>query len=73
MLSHWGFHDASGDIDPYGYGRSVIFALECTLSVLGPPERALSAGGEVTQIALRLLAPLLFALALLAVRVRVKR
>lgn len=73
VLSQWGFHDPQGDIHPHGYGRSLMFALESALSVLRQPERAMSAGGEMTQIALRLLGPLLFALALLAIRARVKR
>ncbi|MCA1697674.1 MAG: hypothetical protein LC790_01725 [Actinobacteria bacterium] len=70
-LSWWGFHDPHGH--PRGYGRSLLFALESALSVLRPPETRLSAGGEITQISLRLLGPLLFGLALLAVRARVKR
>ena len=73
VLSHSGFHNAHGDIQAHGYGRSLIFALESALSVLRPPKRAMSAGGELTQIALRLLGPLLFALALLAIRARIKR
>ena len=59
--------------DPRNYGRSLLFAIESALSVLRPPQTGLSAGGEVVQIALRLLGPLLFGLALLSVRARIKR
>jgi hypothetical protein len=71
VLSWCGFHDPLGH--PRGYGRSLLFATESALSVLRPPEISLSAGGEIIQISLRLLGPLLFGLALLAVRARVKR
>jgi hypothetical protein len=71
VLSWWGFHDPPDH--PRGYGRSLLFAIESSLSVLRPPQTGLSAGGEVTQISLRLLGPLLLGLALLAVRARVKR
>ena len=59
--------------DERNYGRSLLFAVQSSLSLLRPPETSLTAGGEVVQIALRLLGPLLFGLALLAVRTRVKR
>jgi hypothetical protein len=38
-----------------------------------PPDAGLSASGEIVQIALRMLGPLLFGLTLLAIRARVKR
>jgi hypothetical protein len=44
-----------------------------SISLLRAPEAKLSAGGELVQIALRLLGPLFFGLALLALRGRVKR
>jgi hypothetical protein len=67
LLSWFGFHD------PYDYGQAVLFATESSISVLRPPESSLSAGGQAVQICLRLLGPLFFGLALLAVRARVKR
>jgi hypothetical protein len=67
LLRWFGFHEE------LGYGRSLLFAIESSLSLLRPPETGLSASGEVIQITLRLLGPLLFGLALLAVRARVKR
>jgi hypothetical protein len=51
----------------------VLFAIHSSLNVFRPPQTGLSAGGEMVQICLRLLGPLLFGLALLAVRARVKR
>jgi uncharacterized protein YjbI with pentapeptide repeats len=71
MLSWYGFHDPPGHAR--GYGRALLFAIESAISVLRPPETDLSTSGEITQISLRLLGPLLLGLALLAVRARVKR
>jgi hypothetical protein len=67
LLFSFGFHQA------HSPGRSLLFAIESSLSLLRPPDSGLSAGGEVVQIALRLLGPLFFALAVLAVRARVRR
>jgi hypothetical protein len=67
LLVWFGFHE------PRTYGRSMLFAIHSALSVFRPPETGLSAGGEIVQIALRLLGPLLLGLTLLAVRARVKR
>jgi uncharacterized protein YjbI with pentapeptide repeats len=67
LLWWFGFHD------PMSYGRSLIFAVESAISVLRPPDEALSAAGQVVQIVLRLAGPLLFGLGLLAIRARVKR
>jgi hypothetical protein len=67
LLWWFGFHN------PMSYGRSLIFAVESAISVLRPPDEALSAGGQVVQIALRLAGPLLFGLGLLAIRGRVRR
>jgi hypothetical protein len=55
------------------FGRSLLFSLESSVSLLRAPETKLTAGGEVVQIVLRLAGPLFFALALLALRGRVKR
>jgi hypothetical protein len=67
LLYWFGFHE------PRGYGRSLLFALESSISLLRAPETGLSAGGQIVQITLRLLGPLFFGLALLAIRARVKR
>ena len=65
---HWyGFHEE------INYGRALLFAAESSLSILKAPDANLSAGGQVVQLSLRLLGPLFFGLALLAVRARVKR
>jgi hypothetical protein len=55
------------------FGRSLLFAVESSISLLRAPEVRLTASGEVVQIALRLLGPLFVGLALLALRGRVKR
>jgi hypothetical protein len=55
------------------FGRALLFSLESTISLLRAPQAKLTTGGEVIQIALRLLGPLFFGLALLAVRGRVRR
>jgi uncharacterized protein YjbI with pentapeptide repeats len=68
LLLWFGFSDPT-----YEYGRALIFAVESAISLLRPPEEHLTAGGEVVQIFLRLLGPLFFGLALLALRARVKR
>jgi uncharacterized protein YjbI with pentapeptide repeats len=67
LLQWFGFHESRS------FGRSLLFAVESSISLLRAPESRLSAGGESVQIALRLLGPLYFGLALLAVRARVKR
>jgi hypothetical protein len=67
LLHFFGFHE------PRSYGRSLLFSIESAVSLLRPPDAKLSAGGEAIQITLRLLGPLLLGLALLAVRMRVKR
>jgi hypothetical protein len=59
-----------------GFGRTLLFSIESTSSLFRVPETegfALTAGGEVLQVVLRLLGPLLFGLALLSLRGRVKR
>jgi uncharacterized protein YjbI with pentapeptide repeats len=53
---------------------AVLFAVESSLSLLRAPEtNPLTDGGEVVAIALRLLGPLFFGLALLSLRGRVRR
>lgn len=70
VLSRWGFHPSG----PYrGYGRSLLFALESSISLLRAPSASLSAGGQITEIILRVAGPLFFGLALLSIRGRVKR
>ena len=67
-LDLWGFRPDRG------FGRSLLFALESSISLVRSPEAIkLTAGGEVTQIALRLAGPLFFGLVLLSLRGRVKR
>jgi hypothetical protein len=66
-LDRWGFpHDRS-------YGSSLLFAVESSVSFLRAPDVNLTDAGDVLQIVLRLLGPLLFGLALLSIRSRVKR
>jgi uncharacterized protein YjbI with pentapeptide repeats len=55
------------------YGRSLLFAFESSVSLLRAPTERLTDRGELVTIALRLLGPLFFGLALLALRGRVKR
>jgi hypothetical protein len=59
-----------------GLGRSLLFSVESSSSLFRAPEEhgfALTAGGEVLQVVLRLLAPLFLGLLLLSLRGRVKR
>jgi uncharacterized protein YjbI with pentapeptide repeats len=69
LLCWFGFHPA----DERNFGRAFLFALESSISLLRPPAASLTVGGQVVQVGLRLLGPLLAGLALLAVRARVKR
>jgi hypothetical protein len=58
------------------YERALLFAVESTSGLLRVPNTSgltLTYGGEVLQLVLRLIGPLLLGLALLAVRARVKR
>ena len=55
------------------YAGAVLYAIESSISLLRAPDDRLTAGGEVVTIALRILGPLLFGLAALALRSRVKR
>jgi hypothetical protein len=52
---------------------TLLFSLESSISLFRAPEGKLTPGGHVIQIVLRLAGPLLFGLALLALRGRVKR
>jgi hypothetical protein len=65
--------DAAGFVQDRSYGRSLLFALESSVSLLKAPELRLTATGEVATVALRLLGPLFFGLTLLSLRGRVKR
>ena len=61
---------------PVGYTRALLFSAESTSSLFRVPETSnttLTQTGEGLQIALRLLGPLFFGLALLSLRGRVRR
>ncbi len=66
-LTAWGFPMT------VPYGRSILFATDSSISLLRAPTAKLTAGGQVIEICLRLVGPLLFGLALLALRGRVRR
>jgi hypothetical protein len=66
-LDLWGFRPDKP------YGRALLFAVESSVSLLRAPTAALTASGEVIQIVLRLAGPLLFGLALVSLRGRIKR
>ena len=66
--------DWFGFPDDMSYGRSLLFALESCISPLRAPSTPpLTPNGQLVTIALGLLGPLFFGLALLALRGRVKR
>lgn len=68
LLSRFGFDD------PRSYDEALLSAVKNSISLLrAPSERNLSDVGDVTTIALRLLGPLFFGLALLSLSGRVKR
>ena len=68
LLSAFGFDDGRS------YGRSLLFAVNSSISLLGAPRaKDLTTGGDIVTIALRLLGPLFFGLALLSLRGRIKR
>jgi uncharacterized protein YjbI with pentapeptide repeats len=68
LLSRFGFDD------PRSYGEALLSAVKNSISLLrAPSERNLTDVGDVTTIALRLLGPLFFGLALLSLSGRVKR
>jgi len=66
-LDLWGFRADRA------YGRSLLFAAESSVSLLRAPTIPLTASGEVVQLVLRIVGPLLFGLAALSLRGRVKR
>jgi len=55
------------------HSPALLFAIESSVGLLRPPSAALTNAGEIVQIVLRLLGPLLLGLALLSFRGRVKR
>ena len=67
LLKAFGFPDGESWL------RSALFACQSSISLLHIPDRELTAGGEAVTIALRLLGPLFFGLALLSLRGRVRR
>ena len=66
-FSRWGFDE------PESYGRAVLFALQSSVSLLHAPQAKLSITGQVIDIVIRIAGPLLFGLALISLRGRVKR
>jgi hypothetical protein len=50
-----------------------MFSAESTVSLLRPPDRALTLPGRSVQLSLRVLGPVLFGLIVLSLRGRVKR
>jgi hypothetical protein len=60
-------------LDGPSYGRAVLFATESSIGLLRAPEANLTASGQMIEIMLRILGPLLFGLAILSLRSRVKR
>jgi hypothetical protein len=55
------------------FPNAVVYSAQSATSILRGPDRPLTPLGEYTQIVLRLLGPLLFGLAILSLRGRVKR
>jgi uncharacterized protein YjbI with pentapeptide repeats len=80
FLFAWGFQAWGFDPDQ-NFWRSLLFSVESAPSLFRPPtlgkeageQIQLTYGGHVLQMGLRLLGPLFFGLALLALRGRVKR
>lgn len=66
-LRAWGF------TSPTTLTSALIYSTNATVSLLRAPQRDLTDTGQVMDIALRLIGPLLFGLILLAIRGRVKR
>jgi hypothetical protein len=67
LLHRYGF------VKERSLSRSLMFALESSVSLLRAPDVSLTTLGELVQIALRLLGPLFFGLTLLSLRGRIKR
>jgi hypothetical protein len=66
-LDLWGFRADRG------YGDSLLFAVDSSISLLRAPAAELTSTGQVVEIIVRLAGPLFFGLALLSLRGRVKR
>jgi uncharacterized protein YjbI with pentapeptide repeats len=66
-LAHWGFKV------PTGFGESLRFTLRSATSVLRETSADLTAAGDWIELVVRLIAPLLLALGLFAIRDRVRR
>jgi len=67
LLCVWGFERGTS------FGRALLFSVQSTTSLLRGPEADLTVFGDWLWIALRLLGPILFGLALLSLRGRVRR
>jgi hypothetical protein len=65
--------DRYGFVEERPFSRSLMFALESSVSLLRAPDVKLTSLGELVQITLKLLGPLFFGLALLSFRGRIKR
>jgi hypothetical protein len=68
-LDSWGVPKG----DERDFAEIVVFSMQSTISLLRAPDLTLTLPGQLIQIALRLLGPLFFGLALLSLRGRVKR
>jgi hypothetical protein len=68
-INAWGLPTS----DERGLAEVLVFGMQSTTSLLRAPDISLTLPGQVIQIALRLLGPLFFGLALLSLRGRVKR
>jgi hypothetical protein len=73
LLIGAGIFHSFGFQDARSYSRSLLVSVESVISLPRPPEIKLTAEGEIVQVALRLLGPLLVGLAVLAIRARIKR
>jgi hypothetical protein len=67
LLYAWGFPSQHSFLD------ALTFSAKSTTSLFRPPDEPLTTAGEWLNMALRLLGPLFFGLALLSLRGRVKR
>jgi uncharacterized protein YjbI with pentapeptide repeats len=69
LLASWGFQPR------VSYGRALLFAIDSSISLLHPAAapRGQTMAGQIVEIVLRLVGPLLFGLALIALRGRVRR
>jgi uncharacterized protein YjbI with pentapeptide repeats len=67
LFARYGFQTVTS------YWCSLLFAAQSSLEPIHPPEATLSPPGEVMQLALRLIGPILVGLTILALRSRIKR